>query len=281
MTINYFNDCEKELEELLKERRTSATRDESSVHSFFEKYPFAILSSLSIDSQYSVFGNLVVSQPTRDLRINDIPSVTYFTQSGNTLDVHGQVSLYPADGFIPNSTMDITWPFRVGFYLSTDPVITTSGILIGTYTISYLQINTSHNCSVYGIDLSTIPGLTPGTYYIGIYADDLNGVFEDIETNNSAAFKDWSNNLVQVTYGSVGIGGNSFENEIDYLNTPDGITVSSKTGEKLSVSVYSLSGQLVFRKEDEQVNISNSIGNGVLLLTIEGKNGVLKRKIIF
>ncbi|MBV6462573.1 MAG: hypothetical protein HJHJAOHD_02749 [Flavobacteriales bacterium] len=239
------------------------------------------MKTISITILLFIHGLVAFSQPTRDLRINDIPSVTYFTQSGNTLDVHGQVSLYPADGFIPNSTMDITWPFRVGFYLSTDPVITTSDILIGTYTISYLQINTSHNCSVYGIDLSTISGLTPGTYYIGIYADDLNGVYEDNETNNSAAFKDWSNNLVQVTYGSVGIGENSFENNIEFLNTSDGITVLSKTGEKLAVSVYSLSGQLVFRKEDEQVSLSNSIGSGMLLLTIEGKTGVLKRKIIF
>jgi hypothetical protein len=218
------------------------------------------------------------SQPTRDLRCSDFPAVSYFTQTGNIIDVHGRVDLYPAAGFLPNPTMNINWPFRAGFYLSTDPTITTSDILIGTCTINYIEVNGSHLCSVYGIDLTTVPGLTPGTYYIGIYADDLNDVYEDIETNNSKAFKDWSNNFVQVTYGSVGIGKNSFENDIDFLNTPDGITVSSKTGEKLAVSVYSLSGQLVFRKEDEQVTISNSIGNGVLLLTIEGKNGIVTRK---
>ncbi|PKP51517.1 MAG: hypothetical protein CVT95_00670 [Bacteroidetes bacterium HGW-Bacteroidetes-12] len=239
------------------------------------------MKTISITILLFIHALVAFSQPTRDLRINDIPSVSYFIQRGNILDVHGQVSLYPADGFIPNSTMDITWPFRVGFYLSTDPIITTSDILVGTYTISYLQINTGHNCSVYSIDLSTVSGLTSGTYYIGIYADDLNGVFEDVETNNSAAFKDWSNNLVQVTYGSVGIDENSFENDIELLNAPDGITVSSITGEKLSVSVYSLTGQLVFRKEDEHISISNSNGRGAFLLIIEGKNGVLKRKIIF
>lgn len=227
---------------------------------------------------YSLFG---WSQPTRDLRCSDFPAVSYFTQTSNIIDVHGRVDLYPAVGFVPNPTMNINWPFRAGFYLSTDPTISTSDILIGTYTINYIEVNGSHLCSVYGIDLTTIPGLTPGTYYIGFYADDLNDVYEDIETNNSKAFKDWSNNLVQVTYGSVGIGENSFENEIDFLNTPDGISVSSKTGDKLAVSVYSLTGQLIFRKEDEKISISNSIGNGVLLLTIEGKNGILNRKIFY
>jgi len=224
-------------------------------------------------------GLLVFSQPTRDLRCSDYPGVSYFTQIGNIIDVHGRVDLYPAAGFIPNPTMNINWPFRAGFYLSTDPTITTSDILIGTYTINYLEVNDGYLCSVYGIDLTTVSGLTPGTYYIGIYADDLDDVYEDNETNNSAAFKDWSNNLVQVTYGSVGIDENSFENDIEILNTADGITVSSKTGEKLSVKLYSLSGQLVFRKEDEQISISNSIGSGVFLLTIQGVNGVLNRKI--
>lgn len=237
------------------------------------------MKTISITILLFIHGLVAFSQPTRDLRCTDYPGVSYFTQTANIIDVHGRVDLYPATGFIPNSSMNINWPFRAGFYLSTDPTITTSDILIGTYTINYLEVNDGYLCSVYGIDLSTIPGLTPGTYYIGIYADDLNGVYEDNETNNSAAFKDWSNNLVQVTYGSVGIGENSFENDIEFLNTADGITVSSKTGEKLAVSVYSLSGQLVFRKGDEQVTISNSIGNGVLLLTIEGKNGVLTRKI--
>jgi hypothetical protein len=63
MKINYFDDCKNELLKLLEERRTSTTKDEFSVHSFFEKYPFAILSCLSIASQYSVFGNIVLSQP--------------------------------------------------------------------------------------------------------------------------------------------------------------------------------------------------------------------------
>lgn len=237
------------------------------------------MKTISITILLFIHGLVALSQPTRDLRCTDYPGVSYFTQTANIIDVHGRVDLYPAAGFIPNSSMNINWPFRAGFYLSTDPTITTSDILIGTYTINYLEVNDGYLCSVYGIDLSTIPGLTPGTYYIGIYADDLNGVFEDIETNNSAAFKDWSNNLVQVTYGSVGISENSFENNIEFLNTTNGITVLSKTGEKLAVSVYSLSGQLVFRKEDEQVSLSNSIGSGMLLLTIEGKNGVLKRKI--
>lgn len=237
------------------------------------------MKTLGITIFFFIHGLVVIAQPTRDLRCTDYPGVSYFTQVGNIIDVHGRVDLYPASGYTPNPSMDINWAFRAGFYLSTDPIITTSDILIGTYIINYLQVNNGHLCSAYGIDLSTIPGLTPGTYYIGIYADDLNQVIEDIEANNSKPFKDWSNNLVQVTYGSVGIDENSFENDIEILNTADGIIVSSKTGEKLSVKLYSLSGQLIFRKEDEQISISHSIVSGLFLLIIEGGNGILTRKI--
>lgn len=238
------------------------------------------MKTISITILLFIHGLVALSQPTRDLRCTDYPGVSYFTQTANIIDVHGRVDLYPAAGFIPNSSMNINWPFRAGFYLSTDPTITTSDILIGTYTINYLEVNDGYLCSVYGIDLSTIPGLTPGTYYIGIYADDLNDVYEDVETNNSIAFKDWSNNLVQVTYGSVGIGENSFENEIDFLNTPDGITVSSKTGEKLSVSVYSLTGQLIFRKEDDSVYLPKPSGEGLFIVVIEGRNGTLTKRFL-
>jgi hypothetical protein len=221
------------------------------------------------------------SQPTRDLRCSDFPAVSYFTQTGNIIDVHGRVDLYPAAGFLPNPTMNINWPFRAGFYLSTDPTITTSDILIGTYTINYIEVNGSHLCSVYGIDLTTVPGLTPGTYYIGIYADDLNDVYEDIETNNSKAFKDWSNNFVQVTYGSVGIGENSFENDIDFLNTPDGITVSSKTGNMLTIELFSLNGQLVFSASNFTVNISSNPYSGIYILSIKSNQQIYRRKLYF
>jgi hypothetical protein len=46
MEESYFQNCKEELEKILTERKSSSTKDEASLQSFFEKYPFAILSCL-------------------------------------------------------------------------------------------------------------------------------------------------------------------------------------------------------------------------------------------
>jgi subtilase family serine protease len=75
--------------------------------------------------------------------------------------------------------------FRVGIYFSTDQTITP-----GTDTVSPtfcvwdqgLSAGGAGNCSG-AIDIPT--GLSPGTYYVGVYADDGFAVAESSESNNS------------------------------------------------------------------------------------------------
>ena len=73
-------------------------------------------------------------------------------------------------------------PFRVGIYLSTDTVIDpATDYLVGTRTVTDLQAGAS---STQGqtITVSAVPN---GTYYIGVYADDLSQITETNETNNA------------------------------------------------------------------------------------------------
>jgi hypothetical protein len=72
--------------------------------------------------------------------------------------------------------------FRVGIYLSADNVITPGGdILIGSRTVSELQKGATSSTT------QSIPlaGVSTGTYYVGMYADDLAQINEDNENNNA------------------------------------------------------------------------------------------------
>jgi subtilase family serine protease len=78
----------------------------------------------------------------------------------------------------------ITAPFSVGYYLSTDAVITTADTRIGARSVSSLATNTSKS----GTLTVTIPAtLAPGTYYLGAIADYANVRPEQDENNNSLA----------------------------------------------------------------------------------------------
>jgi hypothetical protein len=73
--------------------------------------------------------------------------------------------------------------FRVGFYFSTDTLITTSDVLAGWFCDfpSGLAAGSSSGCSG-AVDVPEI--LTPGVYYLGAIADDTFAVVEGDESNN-------------------------------------------------------------------------------------------------
>ena len=72
--------------------------------------------------------------------------------------------------------------FSNGFYLSSDPVITSSDTYLTGNSNNSLAPATSFN---WGGPTLTIPApTTPGTYYIGILVDSGNAVTESSETNN-------------------------------------------------------------------------------------------------
>lgn len=73
--------------------------------------------------------------------------------------------------------------FAVGFYISTDNVITTTDRLLNTRTVQSLAAGeVSTATTAVGIPAS----LTPGTYYIGVIADPDNVQYESNEDNNSS-----------------------------------------------------------------------------------------------
>jgi len=70
--------------------------------------------------------------------------------------------------------------FSVGLYLSTDNVITTSDIKIGTRTLPVLaKLGISQ-----AVTTLTLPSLPAGTYYVGACADDPSTIIEINEGNN-------------------------------------------------------------------------------------------------
>ena len=74
-------------------------------------------------------------------------------------------------------------PFRLGFYLSGDAIISLSDLLIGTCFYSGgLSAGQSITCAI----AITIPaGIAPGSYYLGAYADDILAINESDESNNT------------------------------------------------------------------------------------------------
>lgn len=72
--------------------------------------------------------------------------------------------------------------FQIGIYLSSDDQIATDDLRIGSRFVAQLGVNFGTVASVpYTVPLS----LTPGTYYVGAIADDLQQVAEGTETNNT------------------------------------------------------------------------------------------------
>lgn len=72
--------------------------------------------------------------------------------------------------------------FRVGFYFSTDSLITTSDVYSGYCSFSGLSAGYSTSCSV---NIGVPSSLSPGTYYLGAIVDDWNQVAESNEGNNA------------------------------------------------------------------------------------------------
>jgi subtilase family serine protease len=94
---------------------------------------------------------------------------------------------------VPNTVKNIgigaSFGFSVGIYLSSDQLITTSDILIGSRMVGWLEPAGSPYASPSESSdntVVTIPSTIPaGTYYIGAIADPYNGIKEANEANNA------------------------------------------------------------------------------------------------
>lgn len=73
-------------------------------------------------------------------------------------------------------------PFRVGYYLSSNPVVTQGDLLVGSRAISALAVGESSTAST---SFALPTGVGPGSYFIGVIADDEGAVLEVQEKNNA------------------------------------------------------------------------------------------------
>lgn len=102
-----------------------------------------------------------------------VPGVSA-TASGRTLTVTDTVQNV--------GCLSTTATFKVRYYLSLDPAITSSDILLGTRSVDGL----SQGAISTGSMSFTVPtSLPPGSYYVGVIADETGAVAEADESNNT------------------------------------------------------------------------------------------------
>lgn len=111
-----------------------------------------------------------------DLTVTSLSSADLDWDTGENISVSANLS---------NSGTQATGAgFRVGLYLSTDPVFNSDDTLIGTYDASALAVGASVSPS-FSVDVSSL-SLAAGVYALGIMPDTLGAIAETNETNNSS-----------------------------------------------------------------------------------------------
>ncbi len=84
---------------------------------------------------------------------------------------------------IKNQGTVASGPFRFGVYLSTDSVITTSDTFLNFASHDF-NLAAGAEQGFGGVNVTIPPGTPPGSYFIGILADDTNRVNESTKNNN-------------------------------------------------------------------------------------------------
>lgn len=111
--------------------------------------------------------------PQPDLLVQSVTYTPHTALQGGSVQVVSEVR---------NAGTLSAGAFQVGIYLSTDDVIATDDLRIGTRTVFQLGIGFGSASSA---PVTIPPALAPGTYYLGVIADDLAQVGETLETNNA------------------------------------------------------------------------------------------------
>jgi len=114
-------------------------------------------------------------------------------------------------------------PFTIGFYLSTDPTITTGDVLLG----SVVESTANNPGDSFGESnpgrMLTIPGGTSdGTYYLGMIIDSADAITETNETNNVG----WSQIEVDTTPTTIDLVADSVTTGVSSVAAGDNIQVA-------------------------------------------------------
>ncbi|MCK5823706.1 MAG: T9SS type A sorting domain-containing protein [Bacteroidales bacterium] len=113
------------------------------------------------------------------------PNLTIYTGTGsdNTYTFHSTTNVLDVNTSVQNNGSAAAGSFKIGFYLSTNTIISTTDNLIATTTKTSLASGYYSNQSI-SVDLDGISQLSSGDYYVGIYFDYQSSVSESNETDN-------------------------------------------------------------------------------------------------
>ncbi|MFK7797840.1 MAG: CARDB domain-containing protein [Aureispira sp.] len=199
---------------------------------------------------------ITIAEPLPDLIVQN-PSAVY--QSGNI-----QLS-----ALVTNIGAKASGNTTLGYYLSTDPVVDTGDVLLGTDAVGVLlpTVNSFEDATI------AVPaGVTDGLYFILFVADYLQIENEEDETNNTTGtgiFITININQLPTTELSV------------YPNpTGGGISIElDKTYQEVQIEIYNALGQLTQTTAAQTTaNLTVDIDGpaGVYLLQISTREGVFK-----
>ncbi len=137
---------------------------------------FQLAETLESNNRLTSAATLQVAPPTHpDLMVESVSFGPSSVQAGSTIDVSHAIR---------NIGVEPSNSFRLGVYVSVDAEISNSDILVGQRSIGSLGVGAADS----GAGAVTIPSFVPaGTYFVGVYADDLGVITEMDELNNGLA----------------------------------------------------------------------------------------------
>lgn len=137
---------------------------------------FQLAETLESNNRLTSSAVIQVEPPTHpDLMIESVSFGPSNVQAGSTIDVSHAVR---------NVGVEVSNSFRLGVYVSVDTEISNADILVGQRSIGSLAVGAADS----GAGAVTIPSFVPaGTYFVGVYADDLGVITEMDELNNGLA----------------------------------------------------------------------------------------------
>ncbi|GEM_PF-5598953 len=109
-----------------------------------------------------------------------------YNPTTNTLSINS--SVIDVDMQVLNVENQNAGAFSVGYYLSSDTIITTSDYFVGSNYLSGLNSGESKNLNFIKNAATVNPVIPSGNYYVGYIIDYQNNVDELIEENNKFAF---------------------------------------------------------------------------------------------
>lgn len=173
------------------------------------------------------------------------PNLTYVPSENSASVVSSTVNISLQ---VKNTGNSAAGAFTVGYYLSLDQEISTGDFLLGTDNVASLAANSTTDVSN-SKDITTIPSLPPGTYYIGFLIDTANAVSESNESDNVYVFdtpKATQATKPNLTFtpasNTLSLNGNNISISLEVTNNGGSASAANNVGYYLSADQNITSG---------------------------------------